>query len=257
VHIMARLLDVLLVAAVVVGMAVQASIGFGFGFFVAPAAFAAFRPEQAVTLLLLLALLINVLVLYAERRTARVHRREVATLCVWAVPGIVAGALVVREVDPNVLQVVIGAVVVAVAGLQARHPPSHGESRPRAAGGRSATLAAGGLGSGVLTTATSLNGPAVVLTLTRAGLRGHLLRDSAAAAFIVLAVAGTLALALLAGTGHSLPRRPFLLALLPAVVAGHRLGAELFRRLNAERHRRLVLAAAMAAGTVSIVAGLV
>ena len=34
--------DVLLVAAVLVGMSVQGAIGFGFAFFVAPAAFAAF-----------------------------------------------------------------------------------------------------------------------------------------------------------------------------------------------------------------------
>jgi uncharacterized membrane protein YfcA len=46
-------------------------------------------------------------------------------------------------------------------------------------------------------------------------------------------------------------------ALVPAVAVGHRLGAEVFKRLDAERHRRLVLVAAIVAGTVSIVAGLV
>jgi uncharacterized membrane protein YfcA len=46
-------------------------------------------------------------------------------------------------------------------------------------------------------------------------------------------------------------------ALLPAVAVGHRLGAALFRRLDAERHRRLVLVAAMVAGAVSVVAGIV
>jgi uncharacterized membrane protein YfcA len=48
-----------------------------------------------------------------------------------------------------------------------------------------------------------------------------------------------------------------LLALVVAVAVGHRLGAALFRRLDAERHRRLVLAAAIVAGTVSVVAGIV
>ena len=47
-------LEVLVVGAVLVGMSVQAAIGFGFAFFVAPAAFAAFDPEQAVTLVLVL-----------------------------------------------------------------------------------------------------------------------------------------------------------------------------------------------------------
>ena len=39
-------LEVLLVAAVLVGMSVQAAIGFGFAFFVAPAAFAASHPNR-------------------------------------------------------------------------------------------------------------------------------------------------------------------------------------------------------------------
>jgi uncharacterized membrane protein YfcA len=240
------------VAAVVVGMAVQASVGFGFGFFVAPAALGAFRPAQAVTLLLLLALLINALILFSEGRQRQIDVRSTALLCVWALPGIVAGALVVRELNASVLQVAIGVGIIVAAAFQARG----GDAAYRAAHPER-TIAAGGLCSGALTTATSLNGPTVVLTLTRAGLRGHLLRDTAAAVFLVLAVAGTTALATIAHAGRSLPDWPLLVALVPAVAVGHRLGAEVFKRLDAERHRRLVLAAAMVAGTVSVVAGVV
>jgi uncharacterized protein len=239
------------VVAVVVGMAVQASVGFGFGFFVAPAALAAFRPAQAVTLLLLLALLINALILYTEGREREINVRFGALLCLWALPGIVAGALVVRELDAHVLQVVIGIGIIVAAAFQARGEAVERTAHPER------TIGVGGLCSGALTTATSLNGPTVVLTLTRAGLRSHLLRDTAAAVFLVLAVTGTTALATIAHSGRSLPDWPLLVALVPAVAVGHRLGAAVFRRLDAERHRRLVLAAAMVAGTVSIVAGLV
>jgi uncharacterized protein len=240
------------VAAVVVGMAVQASVGFGFGFFVAPAALAAFRPAQAVTLLLLLALLINALILWGEGRNREISARSAGLLCLCALPGIVAGALVVRELNAHVLQVAIGVGIIVAALYQA-----YGDQALERAVHPERTVAAGGAISGVLTTATSLNGPTVVLTLTRAGLRSHLLRDTAAAAFLVLAVTGTIALATLAHAGRSLPHWPLLVALVPAVAVGHRLGAELFKRLDAERHRRLVLGAAIAAGTVSIVAGLV
>ena len=235
-------------------MAVQASVGFGFGFFAAPAALAAYPPAQAVTLMLLLALLINALVLYAEGRQREIDPRSVALMLAWSVPGIVGGALVVRHLDANVLQVLIGIGIVVAAALQTRttkeavgHPAHHART----------TLAGGGLAAGALTTATSLNGPVVVLTFTRAGMRGHLLRDSAAAAFIALAIAGTVALTTIARAGHGLPNWPVLVALVPAVLVGHRVGATLFHRLDDERHRRLVLAAAMVAGTVSIVAGLV
>jgi uncharacterized protein len=241
------------VAAVVVGMAVQASVGFGFGFFAAPAALAAYRPAQAVTLLLLLALLINALILYSEGREREIEPRAALVLCAWALPGIVAGALVVRHIDANVLQVAIGVGIVIAAAWQARAADDTEPDRRRRG---DLTLAGGGLVSGVLTSATSLNGPTVVLTLTRSGLRGHLLRDTAAATFLVLGVAGTAALAAIAHAGHSLPHWPLLVALVPAVAVGHRLGAALFRRLDAERHRRLVLAAAVVAGTVSVVAGI-
>jgi uncharacterized protein len=241
------------VAAVVVGMAVQASVGFGFGFFAAPAALAAYRPAQAVTLLLLLALLINALILYSEGREREIEPRAALVLCAWALPGIVAGALVVRHIDANVLQVAIGVGIVIAAAWQARAVDDTEPARRRRG---HLTLAGGGLVSGVLTSATSLNGPTVVLTLTRSGLRGHLLRDTAAATFLVLGVAGTAALAAIAHAGHSLPHWPLLVALVPAVAVGHRLGAALFRRLDAERHRRLVLAAAVVAGTVSVVAGI-
>ncbi len=236
-------------------MAVQASVGFGFGFFAAPAALAAYRPAQAVTLLLLLALLVNALILYSEGRERETDARGTALLCAWAVPGVVAGALVVRQINPNVLQVLIGVGILVAASLQSR---TVGDTAAVADGAHPAgTLAVGGLCSGVLTSATSLNGPTVVLTLTRAGLRGHLLRDTGAAAFIVLALAGTVALTAIAHAGHSLPSWPLLVALAVAVVVGHRLGAALFRRLDAERHRSLVLAAAMVAGAVSVVAGAV
>jgi uncharacterized protein len=241
------------VAAVVVGMAVQASVGFGFGFFAAPAALAAYRPAQAVTLLLLLALLINALILYSEGREREIEPRAALVLCAWALPGIVAGALVVRHIDAHVLQVAIGVGIVIAAAWQARAADDTEPDRRRRG---DLTLAGGGLVSGVLTSATSLNGPTVVLTLTRSGLRGHLLRDTAAATFLVLGVAGTAALAAIAHAGHSLPHWPLLVALVPAVAVGHRLGAALFRRLDAERHRRLVLAAAVVAGTVSVVAGI-
>jgi uncharacterized protein len=235
-------------------MAVQASVGFGFGFFAAPAALAAYRPAQAVTLMLLLALLINSLVLYAEGREREIDPRSVALMLAWSVPGIVGGALVVRHLDASVLQVLIGIGIVVAAALQTRTTK---EPVDQPAHHARATLAGGGLAAGTLTTATSLNGPVVVLTFTRAGMRGHLLRDSAAAAFIALAIAGTVALTAIARAGHGLPGWPVLVALVPAVLVGHRVGATLFHRLDDERHRRLVLAAAMVAGTVSIVAGLV
>ncbi len=235
-------------------MAVQASVGFGFGFFVAPAALGVLRAAQAVTLLLLLGLVINTLILYAEGRERELDARAGGLLCAAALPGIAAGTLLVKHLPGHVLQVAIGVGIIAAALLQATTLGSADGERPPS--GRTRTLAGGGSIAGFFTTATSLNGPAVVLTLARAGLRAHVLRDTGAAVFLVLNVIGATVLVLIAHSGRGLPHWPLLVAMLPAVAAGHRAGAALFTRLDARRHTRLVLAAAVVAGTVSIVAGL-
>ena len=80
-------------------MSVQAAIGFGFAFFVAPAAFAAFEPEPAVTLVLLLGIAINCLVLFGERRSAEVESRQIGLLLIAAAPGTLAGLWLLTHAD--------------------------------------------------------------------------------------------------------------------------------------------------------------
>jgi uncharacterized protein len=247
--------DILLVAAVLVGMSVQAAIGFGFAFFVAPAAFAAFAPEQAVMLVLLLAIAINCLVLFAERRRTEVAVRQTAIVVCAAVPGMFAGAWIVTEVDHAVLQALVGLIVLAGAVVQsigARaevRPPGH-----RAPSDAPLTEIGGGLAAGVLTTSVSVNGPALVLIFSRLRLRGARLRDSLAGALLGLSVPATLIVVLLAGSEGALPEGWVLVACVPAVLIGHRFGASVFRRLDDGSHHRAALGAAAIAGLLSIAA---
>lgn len=251
--------DIVLVAAVLVGMSVQGAIGFGFAFFVAPAAFAAFSPEQAVTLVVLLGVAINLLVLFTEDRPVEVAGRQVSILVVAAVPGMAVGALVLTEVDGNLLQALVGVIVLAGAALQwsttsrttAAASPAMAQSsrRPVAA-------LAGGLGAGVLTTSVSVNGPVLVLTLSHLGLRGAMLRDSLAAALLGLSALGAVVVIAFSGADQALPQGWVLLACIPALLIGHRFGAAVFRRLDDGSHHRATLAAAGIAGVLSIVAAL-
>jgi len=243
-------LDLLLVAAVVVGISVQAAIGFGFAFFVAPAAFAAFPPEQAVTLVLMLAIAINCLVLFTERRPVAVARREVGILLAAAVPGMVLGAWIVTQADRDLLQLLVGIVVLIGAGVQALGPRTSARRGP-------ALEVGGGLAAGALTTSVSVNGPAVVLVLTRIGLRGGPLRDSLAAALLGLSLLAAPIVLIAAGGSEALPDGWVVLACVPALLIGHRVGAAVFRRLDDDAHHRVALIAAALAGLLSIGAALV
>lgn len=242
-------LDVLLVAAVLVGMSVQAAIGFGFAFFVAPAAFATFPPEQAVTLVLLLAIAINCLVLFGEHRAVEVARREVTVFVAAAVPGMVLGAWLVTEADRDLLQLLVGAVVLIGAALQALGPRRTTRRGP-------ALEIGGGVIAGALTTSVSVNGPAVVLVMTRLGLRGGALRDSLAAALLGLSLLAVPVVAVASGPAQAFPDRWVTLACIPALLVGHRSGAAVFRRLDDDAHHYVALGAAAIAGLLSVLAAL-
>lgn len=249
-------LDLLLVAAVLVGISVQAAIGFGFAFFAAPAAFAAFPPEQAVTVVLLLAIAIGCLVLFGERRTPEIARRPVWIL-VWAgLPGMVVGAWLVTRADRELLQLLVGVMVLAGALLQAfgtgRTPRAAAPSR-----GGTGLEVGGGLLAGVLGTSVTVNGPVVVLVLSRLGLRGGHLRDSLAAALLGLSVLATPVVLIASGADHALPDAWVALACVPALLVGHRFGAAVFRRLDDASHHRAALGAAAIAGLLSIGAALI
>lgn len=247
-------IDVLLVAAVLVGMSVQGAIGFGFAFFVAPAAFAAFEPEQAVTLVVILGIAINSLVLFGERRQADVAARPVIAIAIAAAPGMLVGAWIVTEVDQDALQLLVGVIVLAGALLQGlAAAPAASESR-----GRDLPIElAGGFGAGILTTSVSVNGPALVLAFSHLGLRGAKLRDSLAATLLTLSLMATVIVLVIAGAERALPRDWVLAACLPALLIGHRFGASVFRRLDQGAHHRVTLAAAAIAGLLSIAAALI
>jgi uncharacterized membrane protein YfcA len=243
-------LYVLLFAATLVGIVVQASVGFGFAFFVAPVAVALLRPEEAVTLLLLLGLAINSLVLLGERRRAEIDVRPLALLLVAALPGLALGVVVVNAVSTSALQVVIGVLILGAALFQTRQ-----EEVAEEVGGRRPHLVVAGASAGVLTTATSLNGPPIVLGLLSLGWRGGRLRDGIAAELLALSVLGTVAL-LATGSGRALPPLWIVAVCVPLIVAGHRIGAAIFRRFDARGHRRAVIGASLVAGVASLASGL-
>jgi uncharacterized membrane protein YfcA len=242
------LLTAITAVAVLSGATLQSATGFGFGLVAAPLLFAATSPEEAVGLMMILGLEINALTLAGERRRPRPLRAEAVALVSWALPGMLAGVLVLRSLDATALQVVVTVGVLASLAVR-RLRPAPGDP------GRWA-LPAAGLAAGALNTATSTSGPPLVLYLLRRDAEPAVVRDTLTVIFLAFSILGALALAV-TQTTEAIPGAGWVAGLLPLVLLGHLLGRRGFVRLAGGRRYELALTvtlvAAALAGLVTVV----
>lgn len=241
--------------ATLLGAFVQSATGFGFALVVSPALFAVMSPGEAVTTLVILSLVLNGLVLFAEGREREVMSSAVRPVLIAAAPGVVLGVLILDALSKSALQVGVGAAVIIAAAVQARlgargGPAARWRSSPPA--GEAYPV---GLLTGVLTTSTAVSGPPLLLWLRARGATPAQLRDSLAAAFLGLNILGGVALAIVGSHFDSI-EPAWVALLLGATLAGQLAGRLAFERLNEERFGRAVLVLAAAAGLASLAAGL-
>lgn len=242
---------VVLAVVTLLGMSVQSAVGFGFAFFVAPALFAVVSAAEAVTALLALGLTINLAMLYGERRRHVAKRGSVQLVVVGALPGILAGVLLLEALSKTSLQVMVGLLIVGAGLLASRRVPALASGADNGVGD-----AACGLAAGTLTTATGLNGPPLVLWFSRRGGSPREVRDTVTASLFALNVLGAVAVAVLLGIERSADGLLVFATLLPLVALGHRLGQAAFARFDAERHRQVIVTGVVVAGLSSIALGL-
>ncbi len=233
----------LVVAAVATGAGacLQSAGGFGFAMVAGPALFAVLDPAEAVGALLVLGSGLNALVLAGERRRAEVRWRELAPMLAAALPGLVAGVLLLDALSKEALQVLVGAGVLAAVALRGRNPHPAGPASGYPVG----------FLAGALTTSTSVNGPPLLLWLRARGAQPGELRDSLAASFLGLNVLGVATVALAVGADAS-PGTDVVLALAPAAAIGHVAGRRLFLRMERPHFEALGTAVVIGAGLASL-----
>jgi uncharacterized membrane protein YfcA len=237
--------------AALAGASIQAATGFGFALVLSPALFAVLDPTEAVGTLLALGLVLNVFVLIEDGGHA--NWRRIVPMLLAALPGLVAGLLLLNALSKEVLQIVVGLAVIGAAALQlsarrAGNERPHGTELPAAAG------VATGFLSGVLTTSISVSGPPIVLWLEAHGIGPSEFRASLAASFLALNLIGWVML--IAAEGSPSVDAGVLIPLLGVVVVGYAAGTLAFRRLGGERFFGLALALVICTGAASLVAGL-
>ena len=211
--------------AVLVGAAVQGSVGLGLGLLAAPA-FALVDPTLVPGTILLTTSVLPVLTALRERDA--VEWRGVGFALLGRAPGTAVGVYVVATQPPSTTAVVVAVVVLGAVALSL----TSWEARPTPR-----ALVAAGVISGVGGTATSVGGPPVALLYQRSS--GATLRATMGMYFLIGNISSLLALAV-AGqvAGRDVTRAGLLL---PFLLAGFLLSGPLRRHVDDDRLRVAVL----------------
>lgn len=226
----------------VVAAAVHSALGFGSGPLLVPVLLFAFDPSVAVLSAVLVGMVVNLLQLTTEGRRPSVPARRLLPLWLGAVPGCVAGALLLPEMPVAVLSVVIAvALLLSAASLFFTASVTFGTAPP-------ARLLAGAM-TGASAALTGIFGPLLGVILIAGGERGQPLRDGLGASFLV--VGATAVVASLAVTGAWSAFAVAGALIVPAAL-GYALGRRGAGLLSPVRQRRAVLLAVLAGAIVSL-----
>ncbi len=225
---------------------VQATAGLGFALIVTPVLFLEMAPAAAIVTATLLGILLNLLVLFAEPRRPAPVWSEVLPVLAAAIPGAACGLVVLASLPRSVLQMIVGALVIAAGLMRTRT-----QARRRRRGARSRLAL--GYTVGALSTSTGINGPPLALWLADQGLSPAQVRDSLSSAFLGMGVIATLTIVPI--VGHARISALALAAAAVGVLAGHAIGSRLFMRLPVAHYQPLLILIILSAGAASLVAG--
>ena len=226
-------------AIVLLAAATQAATGFGFALVAVPLLAMASDPRTAIVATSLTGLALTVGT--AVRDRAHVRWRPAGGVLIAVVLGMPAGLLVLRTASDQALTALIAVVVLGSTAMVWRGV--------RIGTGPLAVVGAG-LIAGILTTATSTNGPPLVAAFRGMGFDPRTFRATLATVF---AAAGALGLAGFAAAGQiDADAMTLAAAGAPGLAVGWWAGNRAFARIDPDRFRRIVLYALVAASLVTL-----
>jgi uncharacterized protein len=229
-----------LLAALMAGV-VTGTTGFGLALISTPILLFVYEPKTVIFLTAVFSVFINTAVVLDSWREA--HRRLALALLVPGCVGIVAGAEVLRVVDPTYIRLAVGAVVVFSALLLVR------DIRLPGADTRWGPVVAGSA-SGALSTSTGLAGPPIVLLLASCDLPKHQFRGTSAFYFLFMSVVTLIILAVRGLVDAE--ELPLAAALVPAGMVGKAIGTAFLKRISEAAFRALSLGMVILTGLLGI-----
>jgi uncharacterized membrane protein YfcA len=211
---------------------VNGALGYGFSSLTVPVALLFYTSRVLSPALVLVEVVLNIYVLFVNRRSFFQIWRRVVPIVIGLVPGIIVGSYALSQINPGVMKVITYAVLLPLILLQAS-----GLRRPVRA--ESVIAAPVGLGVGLLYSVTTISGPPLALLLNNQGLKKE---DFRAALGLVRVFESSLtAIAYYTLGLFTVSTIQLLPAIFPSVVIGLPIGVLVIRRMNHETFRRICM----------------
>src|SRR5262249_3240666 len=211
---------------------VNGGLGYGFSSITVPLALLFLSNRVLNPALVLIEVALNAYVLFVNRDAVPNVWRRVAPIVIGLLPGVVVGTLIVSTVSQSWLKLWTYLVLLPMILIQA------GGFRRPIQSERAIGLPFG-LGLGVLYSVTTISGPPLAVLLNNQGLAKRDFR--AALGIIRLAESSFTAIAYLAAGLFTTTSMKLVPQILPSVLIGVPIGAQLIRHMRPETFRRLCM----------------
>ncbi|MQA30212.1 MAG: TSUP family transporter [Luteitalea sp.] len=215
-----------------VAATVNGALGYGFSSITVPLALLFLSNRVLNPALVLIEVPLNAYVLWVNRGSLVAVWRRVFPMIVGLLPGVIAGTLLLSQLNPDVLKFCTFVVLLPLILLQAA-----GWRRPVRAERAAGLLF--GAGVGVLYSVTTISGPPLAIALNNQGFAKREFR--AALGLVRLAESSLTGIAYLSAglfTTTSVGLVPWIV---PSVAIGVPIGAQIIRRMRAETFRRICM----------------
>jgi uncharacterized membrane protein YfcA len=233
------------------GVIVQTVAGFGLAFFILPALLAYFSPPTAVTITLLVADVSCLLILFAEKRRRQFSWSIVLRLALFAVPGLILGAFIMTRMRKEILQIIIGVLIILAVLVQEYVFPKATKPLRFSKWG-----ALSGFTAGALNAAASMAPPPLVLWLRSYKTSLNQIRDTLSVSFLIMNNASILVIYFFKPVSLTVKGLTVFAIITPLIILGNYVGRRLLPKINPKHHRKILFILVFLAGCSSIALGI-
>jgi len=224
---------------------IQGLTGFGFALVSVPIMIFILSPKVVVPIIIIHGLIINLIILFEARKWVKLKR--IWPLIIAGATGIPIGTYLLIALDANILEILIGSVIIpfAITSLAGFNKTIRSEKF---------AFAPVGITSGLLASSTSLAGPPVILFFINQGIEKQSFRANLVAYFTVLGIVAIAAYMI--GGIITTEVINYALWFLPATILGTMIGIKLAPKLSEQLFRNIALIIVIIAGLLSILSGI-